>query len=473
MGCAVLHLQELARLRGRRWRPAPRSGTTCSPRPSCSTDGLRLGPVGGRIVGEVFIGLLQLDPGATCGVQPNWRPTLPSQTPGDVQDDRPAPLGPGRPGQPRPVARRIGRNRRRDDVSVRFRACSMVFTSGTVKTTLISNHTVCTESLVSARTQGGRCDGHAGLDDRSVRIAIRSDRRLFHDTLAACLALRPDFGVVVGHVTSGQDLLDLCRLRRPDIVAVRRRRRHRDQRARARRTARQPSHGPPDPHLRAPDQSRHRARGRLGIDALVPHSHGLDALQALVQRHAEALRTQIPSRRPTSTASPSRSGRSSRRSAPGTPPTGSPNCCGSAAARSRTPSDGSTTRCGSATRAMRSPARPRSVWSTARRAAAAPVDPGAALRVVVYAHDTLDPPPPGDDAARLRHPLRDRPGPGADHGAGAWSGPPMEPWSRCSPIPSRNCGRPIDDIDVPVLLVARRRCRSRTRWRRSAAASSG
>ena len=41
-------------------------------------DGLRLGPVGGRIVGEVFIGLLQLDPEAYVNVQPNWLPTLPT-----------------------------------------------------------------------------------------------------------------------------------------------------------------------------------------------------------------------------------------------------------------------------------------------------------------------------------------------------------------------------------------------------------
>jgi hypothetical protein len=42
-------------------------------------DGLRLGPVGGRIVGEVFIGLLQLDPDSYLNVQANWLPTLPTQ----------------------------------------------------------------------------------------------------------------------------------------------------------------------------------------------------------------------------------------------------------------------------------------------------------------------------------------------------------------------------------------------------------
>jgi hypothetical protein len=42
-------------------------------------DGLRLGPVGGRIVAEVFIGLLQLDPQSYLNIQPDWVPTLPAQ----------------------------------------------------------------------------------------------------------------------------------------------------------------------------------------------------------------------------------------------------------------------------------------------------------------------------------------------------------------------------------------------------------
>jgi hypothetical protein len=38
--------------------------------------GDHLGPVGARIVAEVFIGLLQLDPQSYLNVQPNWVPTL-------------------------------------------------------------------------------------------------------------------------------------------------------------------------------------------------------------------------------------------------------------------------------------------------------------------------------------------------------------------------------------------------------------
>lgn len=41
-------------------------------------DGLQLGPVGGTIVGEVLIGLIELDPDSVLN-QPGWRPTLPQR----------------------------------------------------------------------------------------------------------------------------------------------------------------------------------------------------------------------------------------------------------------------------------------------------------------------------------------------------------------------------------------------------------
>jgi hypothetical protein len=40
--------------------------------------GIRLGPVGGRIVGEVIVGLLQLDRRSFLSA-PGWRPTLPTR----------------------------------------------------------------------------------------------------------------------------------------------------------------------------------------------------------------------------------------------------------------------------------------------------------------------------------------------------------------------------------------------------------
>jgi len=44
--------------------------------------GLRLGPVGGHIVGEVFIGLLKADDTSYLAAQPHWTPVLPAATPG-------------------------------------------------------------------------------------------------------------------------------------------------------------------------------------------------------------------------------------------------------------------------------------------------------------------------------------------------------------------------------------------------------
>jgi hypothetical protein len=41
-----------------------------------TTSGLHLGPVAGRIVGEVLIGLLQSDPSSYLVAKPGWQPTL-------------------------------------------------------------------------------------------------------------------------------------------------------------------------------------------------------------------------------------------------------------------------------------------------------------------------------------------------------------------------------------------------------------
>jgi len=41
-------------------------------------EGDRLGPVGGRIVGEVLLGIIDADPESFRSVDPSWRPTLPS-----------------------------------------------------------------------------------------------------------------------------------------------------------------------------------------------------------------------------------------------------------------------------------------------------------------------------------------------------------------------------------------------------------
>jgi hypothetical protein len=44
-------------------------------------DGDRLGPLGGRIVAEVLLGIIDLDPESYRAVDPTWQPTLPAATP--------------------------------------------------------------------------------------------------------------------------------------------------------------------------------------------------------------------------------------------------------------------------------------------------------------------------------------------------------------------------------------------------------
>jgi hypothetical protein len=44
--------------------------------------GNRLGPVGGRIVGEVLVGIIDADPESFRSVYPSWMPTLPAYEPG-------------------------------------------------------------------------------------------------------------------------------------------------------------------------------------------------------------------------------------------------------------------------------------------------------------------------------------------------------------------------------------------------------
>ncbi|MCA1688211.1 MAG: hypothetical protein LC714_06405 [Actinobacteria bacterium] len=45
-------------------------------------EGEHLGPVGGRIVAEVLLGLLDVDPDSYRNAEPDWRPVLPAMEPG-------------------------------------------------------------------------------------------------------------------------------------------------------------------------------------------------------------------------------------------------------------------------------------------------------------------------------------------------------------------------------------------------------
>ncbi len=46
-----------------------------------TTGGNGLGPVGGRIVAEVLIGLLRADPASYLALEPDWTPVLPAAGP--------------------------------------------------------------------------------------------------------------------------------------------------------------------------------------------------------------------------------------------------------------------------------------------------------------------------------------------------------------------------------------------------------
>jgi hypothetical protein len=81
MGNPMLHMQELADYGVALENQTPLWYYTLAEAERLA-DGLTLGPTGGRIVGEVFIGLIQLDPRSYVRIQPTWTPTLPAQTPG-------------------------------------------------------------------------------------------------------------------------------------------------------------------------------------------------------------------------------------------------------------------------------------------------------------------------------------------------------------------------------------------------------
>lgn len=125
----------------------------------------------------------------------------------------------------------------------------------------------------------------AGLSRRPVRIAIRSDRRLYRDVLAAWLADQSGF-TVVGHVAADADLLELCRLRGPELVLF---------------DAVAGLAGALAPLRELRDRSRQTrvvmvyeelspaelaAAGRAGVERLVPCSHGLPALLAVLREYA-------------------------------------------------------------------------------------------------------------------------------------------------------------------------------------------
>jgi two-component system, NarL family, nitrate/nitrite response regulator NarL len=132
--------------------------------------------------------------------------------------------------------------------------------------------------------------GGVGVDtpyapDHAIRVAIKSERRLFRDALATCVAAQPEFSVV-GHVADVNDLLFLVDLRRPDVVLF----------------DLGPSVRPTVDDLLALRErfdlahvvlvyerlnpAELAAVWQAGVGTVVPCSHGLDALLVVLQRYA-------------------------------------------------------------------------------------------------------------------------------------------------------------------------------------------
>jgi len=121
--------------------------------------------------------------------------------------------------------------------------------------------------------------------DHSIRVAIKSERRLFRDALATCVAAQPEFSVV-GHVADVSDLLFLVDLRRPDVVLF----------------DLGPSVRPTVDELlilrerfdlahvvlvyERLNPAELAAVWQAGVGTVVPCSHGLDALLVVLQRYA-------------------------------------------------------------------------------------------------------------------------------------------------------------------------------------------
>jgi two-component system, NarL family, nitrate/nitrite response regulator NarL len=123
----------------------------------------------------------------------------------------------------------------------------------------------------------------------TVRVAVQSSRRLLRDTLSACLAVRPDI-TVVGKVAEADNILPLCQLRQPDVVIL-------DAGPRLAEVAplvRDLMRSFPDLNVivsyRNATEQDLAAACRAGVTSLVPESHGLAALLALLRpskaRHA-------------------------------------------------------------------------------------------------------------------------------------------------------------------------------------------
>jgi two-component system, NarL family, nitrate/nitrite response regulator NarL len=118
----------------------------------------------------------------------------------------------------------------------------------------------------------------------TVRVAVQSSRRLLRDTLSACLAIRPDI-TVVGKVAEADDILALCELRQPDVVILDAGPKLAGIAALVGELMRKfPGLNVIVSYRNATEQDL-AAVCRAGVTSLVPESHGLTALLALLRPH--------------------------------------------------------------------------------------------------------------------------------------------------------------------------------------------
>jgi DNA-binding NarL/FixJ family response regulator len=117
----------------------------------------------------------------------------------------------------------------------------------------------------------------------NVRVAVQSSRRLLRDTLSACLAIRPDV-TVVGKVAVPGELLALCELRRPDVAILDAGRRLGDFVGQVGTLTRRFPELNVIVTYRDAAERELAAACRAGVASLVPESHGLTAVLALLRR---------------------------------------------------------------------------------------------------------------------------------------------------------------------------------------------
>lgn len=113
-----------------------------------------------------------------------------------------------------------------------------------------------------------------------LRLVIRSERRMFRDALTACLRAQREY-VVVGHVGRLDDLVSLCRLRQPDIALVDLGSEQADETVLRDCTALTTVVVVYE-RLSCADLG---ALCRIGVDTLLPCSHGLDALMVVLRKY--------------------------------------------------------------------------------------------------------------------------------------------------------------------------------------------